>query len=50
MDLQDQVSNTREKFDKEQNKHMSEMLEKDDKIIKLSRELRDYERKLKDIH
>jgi len=28
---------------------MNELLEKDDKIIKLSRELRDYERKLQDI-
>jgi hypothetical protein len=29
---------------------MHEMLDKDDKIIRLARELREYERKMQDIH
>jgi hypothetical protein len=50
MDLQEQLSIMKEKIESEQNKHINELLEKDDKIIKLSRELRDYERKMQDIH
>jgi hypothetical protein len=37
-------------MEKDKDKSMSELLEKDDKIIKMSRELRDYERKLADIN
>lgn len=29
---------------------MHELLDKDDKIVKLTRELRDFERKMQDIH
>ena len=36
----------RDKADNEQNNHVNEMLDKDDKIIRLTRELRDYERKI----
>jgi hypothetical protein len=36
----------RDSVERNKNKHMQELLEKEDKIIKLTRELRDTERKL----
>ena len=45
----DNITQLKETKEQQQNKHYNEMLEKDDKIIKITRELRDHERKLQDI-
>jgi hypothetical protein len=44
-----EVSNKlRDSIEKTKNKHLQELLEKDEKIIKLTRELRECEKKLAD--
>jgi len=43
------TSRLRDSGERSKNRHLQEMLEKDEKIIKLTRELRETERKLSDV-
>ena len=46
IEAQENSNKLRDSFEKSKNKHLQELLEKDEKIIKLTRELRECEKKL----
>lgn len=48
LDVQENNQKIRDSYEFNKNKHLQDLLDKDEKIIKLTRELRDVERKLAD--